>query len=583
MSAMLIKGGTVVDGTGAKPFLADVRVADGRITEVGQNLTPKGEEVFDAAGCYVTPGFIEGHTHYDATMWWQPDLDPLPGYGATTVITGNCGFTAAPVSDDKAAQLEMVKIFSFFEDIPLEPFLKHVPWDWRSWSEYKKSVTDKIKLPVNNAAFVGHIAIRMAAMGLDAWERPATADERKVMQAMLENALSNGALGLSTNLLDHDGENRPIPTLVADDDEFSALFDVLERYPSTSFQCIIDVALMRDTGPAQTDRMATLLKGRNIRTQLTGAIPTVAYQNYLLQPMRDRVAQMRKDGIDIWPGYAHVPLTGQLSLYKSLIFAQSNDYVWHEVVLAPDAEAKAKMLADPEWRARARESWDTQCYPQSPMNNPGMLLLTELGSDNGAGPFRTLQEYAEELGLHRSDAMAEWLLKNGVLSTVRMAPFPMDDSVVIEMIRDPKTVGNITDAGAHLQMLCGGGENMVYLVKYVREQGAITIEEAVHSMTGKLAGHFHLTEIGEIATGKRADIVVFDLDEIQQGEMEKRYDVTDGKGGITWRYTRQAAPMRLTLVNGEATFRDGAYTGQKPGAFLEPANDDVPSIAVAAE
>jgi len=583
MGDMLIRGGTVVDGTRAAGFKADVRVKGDRIVEVGEGLTPQdGEETFDATGCYVTPGFIEGHTHYDATMWWQPDLDPLPGVGATTVITGNCGFTAAPLSEDKAAQLEMVKIFSFFEDIPLEPFLKNVPWDWKSWPEYKESVKEKVRLPLNNAAFVGHIAIRMAAMGTDAWERAANAEERATMARMLDEALAAGALGLSTNLLDHDGENRPIPTLVADDAEFSALFDVLERYPATTFQCIIDVALMRDTGPAQTDRMAALLKGRNIRVQLTGAIPTVAYQKYLLQPMRDRVEQMRKDGIDVWPGYAHVPLTGQLSLYKSLIFAQSNDYVWHEVVLAEGAEAKEALLRDPDWRARARESWDTQCYPQSPMNNPGMLLLTKLGSDNGAGPFGTLQEYAEQLGLHRSDAMAEWLLKNGVLSTVRMAPFDMDDDVVVEMIRDPKTVGNITDAGAHLQMLCGGGENLVYLTKYVRDQKAISLEEAVHSMTGKLAEHFHLTDIGEIKSGKRADIVVFDFDEVRQHDMEKIYDVTDGKGGITWRYTRKPAPMKLTMVNGEPTFRDGAYTGAKPGAFLEPSNDKS-SVAIAAE
>jgi N-acyl-D-aspartate/D-glutamate deacylase len=502
-------------------------------------------------------------------MWWQPDLDPLPGYGATTIITGNCGFTAAPLSNDKAAQLELAKIFSFFEDIPLEPFLKHVPWDWRTWSEYKASAEKNIKLPLNYASFVGHIAIRMAAMGLAAWDRAATPEEIKVMAGMLDNALAAGALGMSDNLLDHDGDNRKIPTLMADDAEFSALFDVLDKYPNTTYQVIVDVALMRDTGPEQTDRMARLLKGRNIRVQITGAIPTVAYQNYLLEPMRERIAKMRADGIDVWPGYAHVPLTGQLSLFKSLIFAQSNDYVWHEVVLADGAEAKAKLLSDPAWRARARESWDTQCYPHSPMNNPGMLLLTHLGSDNGAGPVGiTLQQYAEQLGLHRSDAMAEWLLKNGVLSTVRMAPFPMDDSVVLEMIHDPKTVGNITDAGAHLQMLCGGGENMIYLTKYVREQNAITIEEAIHQMTGKLANHFNLTELGVIKTGKRADVVVFNFDEIQQHDMEKVYDVTDGKGGITWRYTRPAAPMRLTLVNGDATFRDGAYTGVKPGEFL---------------
>jgi N-acyl-D-amino-acid deacylase len=178
--------------------------------------------------------------------------------------------------------------------------------------------------------------------------------------------------------------------------------------------------------------------------------------------------------------------------------------------------------------------------------------------------------------------MADWLLANGVLSTVRMAPFEMDDEVVVEMIRDPQTVGNITDAGAHLQMLCGGGENLVYLTKYVRDQKAISLEEAVHSMTGKLAEHFHLSDIGEIKVGKRADIVVFDFDEIRQHDMEKVYDVTDGKGGITWRYTRQAAPMKLTMVNGEATFRDGAYTGAKPGAFLEPIYDQH-RVAIAAE
>src|SRR4051812_22535820 len=112
MSEMLIQGGIVVDGTGAPSFQADVRIAGDRIVEVGKNLSLRsGEEAFDATGCFVAPGFIEGHTHYDATMWWQPDLDPLPGVGATTVITGNCGFTAAPLSPDKAAQIEMAKIF----------------------------------------------------------------------------------------------------------------------------------------------------------------------------------------------------------------------------------------------------------------------------------------------------------------------------------------------------------------------------------------------------------------------------------------------------------------------------------------
>ncbi|QZP09004.1 amidohydrolase family protein [Caenibius sp. WL] len=585
MAKFLIKGGTVVDGTLAPAYPADVRVEGERIVEIGPDLAPRsGEEVFDAAGCYVTPGFIEAHTHYDSTMWWQPDLDPLPGYGATTIVMGNCGFSAAPLADDKAAQMEMIKIFSFFEDIPLEPFTQHLPFDWRKWSEYKKSMVEKVQMPLNYTTYVGHIAIRIAVMGDEAWHRPANAEERAKMAELLDDALRAGALGLSTNLLDHDGEDRPIPTLVSDDAEFEALFDVLQRYPAATFQCIIDVALMRDNGDQQIERIASLLKGRGIRVQFTGAAPTSEYQTYRVEQLKEQVARLRSEGLDVWPGYAHTPLTAQVSIYRSLLFAQSNDYVWHEAVLAEGDAAKEAVLRDPDWRARARESWDTKIYPHSPMANPHLLLLTQLGSENGTGgPFGiTLKDYAEQLGVHQSDAAAEWLLRNGVNSAIRMAPMAMNDEAVAVQVRDPKSLGNVNDCGAHLQMLCGSGENVIYLTKFVRDKKLITLEQAIHTMTGKIAEHFYLHDIGEVKVGKRADLVVFDLNEIEQRDMEKRYDVEDGKGGMMWRYTRQAAPMRLTMVNGVPIFRDGAYTGAKPGEYLEARNEDAPT-AMAAE
>src|SRR6185369_12401319 len=153
MQGMLIRNGTVVDGTGAPAYPADVRIADGTITEIGQNLAAYGEREFDAAGCHVTPGFIESHTHYDGTMWWQNDLDPLPGYGATTMILGNCGFSPAPLHKYMPAQREMIGIFSFFEDIPEGPFMANLPWDWNKWSEYRASVERNVKVPLNYAAY----------------------------------------------------------------------------------------------------------------------------------------------------------------------------------------------------------------------------------------------------------------------------------------------------------------------------------------------------------------------------------------------------------------------------------------------
>ena len=266
MESYLIKGGTIVDGTLTPAYSADVRVKDGKIAEIGTALPENDETVVDAQGCLVTPGFIESHTHFDATMWWQNDLDPLPGYGATTMVIGNCGFSAAPVPDSQAVRDEIIGIFAFFEDIAKEPFTKELPWDWNKWSDYKRSMTAKVKLPLNFAAFVGHIAIRLAVMGLDGWTRAATAEEVERMAELLDDALAAGALGLSTNLLDHDAEDRPIPTLLADDAEFRALFAVLDRYPGTVFQVITDV-FVRMTGPASVERLARLLEGTNVRMQ----------------------------------------------------------------------------------------------------------------------------------------------------------------------------------------------------------------------------------------------------------------------------------------------------------------------------
>lgn len=580
MSDILIQNGTVVDGTGAPAFAADVRIRDGMIAEVGQGLALDGERVIDASGCYVSPGFIESHTHYDASMWWDSNLDPLPGYGATTLIMGNCGFSMAPLHPSKEAQDEVMGIFSFFEDIPLGPFQQNVPWDWIKWSEYRKSFERNIKVPLNYASYVGHIPLRLAAMGVEAWDRVATPAEIEKMAELLDDALAAGALGLSDNMHDHDGTDRPVPSLLADDAEFTALFDVMDRYPATCYQVIVDT-FMRMNGPANLKRLEKLLTGRKIRVQIAGGIPTLFFQAGILPEMQKSIESMRASGIDVWPGYAHVSPTSVLSLTKSLIFAQSNDYVWHEVVLAETHKEKARLLADPVWRARARESWDTQAWGHSPLKNPQELLL--LDSENGVGPIGgTLLEYAESKGLHRSDAMAEWVLANGIMSTVHMAPFPKNEELTIELMRDPKTVGNISDAGAHLQMLCGGGENALLLTNYVRKDKSLTIEEAVHVMTGKLAEHFFLPDRGVIAPGMRADITVFNLEEVTYQPFIKAWDVPDGKGGLGWRFTREAAPMRLTLVNGVPTFENGAYTGNKPGTFLSPANDDA-LMAVAAE
>ena len=174
------------------------------------------------------------------------------------------------------------------------------------------------------------------------------------------------------------------------------------------------------TAPASVERLARLCEARRIRVQFAGGIPTLEFQHDMLAPLEQQFARFREQGLDFWVGYAHVSPTNTLGINRSLIFAQSNDYVWHEVVLADTQEKKLALLQDPAWRARARESWDTQAWKHSPLANAKYLQL--LNSDNGAGPVRlSLGEYAAQLGgVHPSDAMAEWLIRNGLQSTVHM-------------------------------------------------------------------------------------------------------------------------------------------------------------------
>ena len=566
---LLIKDGQVVDGTGRPSYRADLRIHDGLIQEIGEGLSARdGERVIDAGGCLVTPGFIETHNHYDGVMWWTPTMDPMPGYGVTTSVNGYCGFSAAPVSDDLAARKEMVGIFSFFEDIPEKPFLELLPWDWRKWSEYKASVQARVKLPVNFATFVGHIAIRLAVMGLDAWERAATSEEIAQMCALLDDALSAGAMGLSSNLLDHDANDRPVPTWKADEAEWAALMDVVARHKGVTMQVMVDY-LQRMKAPESIEFLARLARPRNIRLQIAGGIPQFDIFADLIPEAWERMDRIENEGLDVWKGYHHRSPTITVNFNSSLIFAQSNNYAWGEIILAKEPAAKYALLKDPEWRARGRAGWDAT-FERLPQKDPNKVSL--FFSSSGAGPVNiTLAQYMVQTGAeHPSDALADWVIANGTSSMLLIASPPNDVASTRRLLRDPRAIGNQTDAGAHGQLICGVGENIELLTEFVRDRAELTVEEAVHILSGKSAAFFGLNDRGTLEVGKRADVVVLNLNEIELRPMKKAWDVPDCEGGTLFRWSRDPAPVRLTLVNGIPTFDNGEFTGRFPGQFVGP-------------
>ena len=576
---LLIKGGTVVDGAGTPAVAADVRIRAGRITEVGPGLkATEGERVIDARGCYVTPGLIETHNHWDGGVWWSPNLEPLPAYGATTSINGNCGFSFAPAPQREQDKEDVIDIFNFFEDIPEEPMRKIVPWDWVKWSEYKASMQRNVRLPLHFAAFCGHIPLRLCVMGQAAWKRAATANEIRQMCDLLDDALNAGAMGLSSNYLDYDKHERPLPSQKADDGEFAALLAVIARYPGATFQVIVD-NFMRMTGPATVERMGRLCKEAGVSLQWAG-MPTLQFQKTLLAPSKALHERFKKDGQPFFTAFNVLSPTSVINFNQSLVFAQNGNPVWQEVVNAKTWQDKEAMLTDAAWLDRAREAWDNQ-LPHSYLHDPAALTFRE--SETGWGPIGvTVKDYMAQTGIeHASDALADWVLRNGAESVVLKRSWESDEEVLVDLLKDTHSLANVSDAGAHGKLFCGAGYNVFLLTEYVRDRKLISIEQGVHMLTGRLAGFFGLHDRGVIEVGRVADIAVFNLDEIEMRPEKKLWDVWDGKGGRTYRYVRDPAPMRLTLVGGVPTFDNGEFTGRYPGDFIGP--ERAASLAVAAE
>ncbi len=556
MNDVLVRGGTVVDGSGAAAFRADVRVRGGVIAEIGQTLAPDGELEIDAGDAYVTPGIIETHTHLDGAMWWNPGLDPLPAYGNTSLVFGYCGNSLAPLAG--AQRDEILDLLGFLEDLPVEALATLPSWTWERWPEYMAAIAGR-PTAVSVGGYLGHLSLRTYVMGGAAWERAATADEVATMAALLDEGLRHGALGLSINHFDRDRSLRLVPGYFADDAEFSALFAVLARHPGRTMQ-VITRFNDDEQSLVDTERFARLCAPFGIRAQWPG-IPTAVEQGGQLDSSAALHRRLRADGVDFWPNIVFKPLEPFFGFERSIAFQRVP--AWNEVLNGP-TEAKLATLADPAWRDRARTDWDNRVRAAtSRIDRPHELFLAI--SETGAGPLGiSLAQYALDRGLHISDALAEWVVTNGIGSSLVGAPGALNEAAVVEHLRDPHTLTNINDSGAHLQLFCGAGQNVYLYTHYVRDTGQLAIEEAVHVLTARTADFFGLGDRGRLAVGLRGDLNVFALDEIELRQETRVHDVPFG----TWRFTRPPAGFRATVVAGVPTWWNGAATGALPGTPL---------------
>lgn len=546
---VVIRGGTVVDGTGRAAFEGDLAIEDGRIVAVGA-VDGDAERTIDATGHVVAPGFIDAHTHYDAQLLWDPTANPSTAHGITTILAGNCGYTLAPVRPED--QDYLMGLFAAAEEIPKEALGMFAPLGWETFPEYMDSMRGRIG--VNVVTQIGHSALRRYVMGDDALERAATDDEVAAMVAIVEEALDAGAAGLSSSQAPHQrGEHgEHIPSFLADAVETRALAEAVRRKSGRLLS--INPASKR-SGLDEPDR-ALLVELADV----SGAV--VSWNDFGMgTPNGDSVLEFMEaeldNGREIYAVARCQRAETRFTLKKlSAVFASSE--TWVDLSKLDPAD-KLAALADPTWRTKLGEFWATAKF----MVNASVEKAATPETEPLEG--RLLVDIAEERGVTPSEVMFDTAIADDLETFFRITgPVNVDESRLERILKSPATLVGISDGGAHLQTFAGGDYTSYFLAHWVREKEAFTIEEGVAALTARVAEFLGLTDRGTLEVGKAADVVVFDPDTVEPLALQTLDDIP---GGGT-RMTKGARGIPWVLVNGEPVVADGEATTAVAGDVL---------------
>ena len=533
---LLIRGGTVVDGTGAPARCADVAIRNGRIAAVGAT-SGTADRVLDADGAVVAPGFVDIHTHYDAQVFWDRMLSISPWHGVTSVVMGNCGFGVAPT---RPAHRELVLLtLEKVEGMSLDALRAGIgaEWPFETFAQYLDAI-ERRGTAINVGALVGHTPVRLYVMGEEAMEREATADEVAAMRALVAEALRAGAIGFATSKSPtHVGwEGRPVPSRVAAWEEIAALAGCLAEAGNV-MQATLGPGLFLDEFAAIQERT-----GRPVSwTALLGGMLGPDGHRAVLE----RSAALQARGVRVIPQVSCRPLMLEFNLAAPFPLESMS-------VMKPAARAdlagKRVVYADPEFRRALRGKIDGGLLTRAFHD----MQITEHPPDASLAE-RRLADVAAERGVHPVDLMLDLSLASGLETRFRLAVLNTDESVVAELLRHPATMLGLSDAGAHASQLCDACAPTALLGKWMREKRVLSLEEAVRRLTAEPADVFGIRDRGRLAAGLAADVTVFDPATVGCGPLRRVYDFPAGAD----RLVSDAAGIRAVVVNGVVIREDG--------------------------
>ena len=551
---ILIKNGTLIDGTGSPGRRGNLGINAGRITGIG-DVDGLAKRVIDADGAVVAPGFIDPHTHYDAQICWDGAVTPSSWHGVTSVVMGNCGVGIAPCRPDtrEIAMRDLVNV----EAIPYGVLEEGITWDWETFPEYMAAAQDRA--PSLNLAFLAPLTpFRHYVMGGESLERAATPEETKRITALLGEAMDAGAFGFSSTILNqHLGfEGRPLACRNASRDELKAYATVLKARGKGA----IEVALTRQIGVLE-DEQCELLDFLLDHSGRPVTFIALFDRDDIPEAVRDtlrRAAPMIKKGAR--PQTSPLPLTREINMRSPFSFAAFPS--WKRVFQDTSKDAQLAVYRDHAFRDQFREELKNPLA----FGNWERITLHEVRSQN----LKSLEglsvaEIALAQGQDGVDAFLDTAIADDLACEFTMASFNTRVDRMAELLNDPSILIGLGDGGAHVDMLCDSGYPTYLLGTWVRERKVLSLEQAVRRLTSDSAELFGISDRGWLRTGLAADVAVFDPDTVGSSNRgERRHDLPGGG-------KRMVMPSRgvaYTLVNGEVVYDHGQIVSDGAGRVL---------------
>lgn len=563
---LIIKQGTVIDGTGAERRVADIAVLDGVIAGIGDFSRETAAQVIDAEGSIVAPGVIDTHTHYDASVHWDPYCTNSALHGTTSVVVGNCGFGFAPCKPEHRERY--MQMMETTEQVPLSAQKAALSWEWETFPSWMAFMRAK-PLGINMASYLPLNALMIYVMGLEAAKsRRATEEEMAEMKRLLNEAMDCGAIGFAFSHLEEtnshvDYDGTPMPSDVMSAEDAYELATVLKERDQGVIQCLCDI-------PAGVDNrhVAEVLAQVSGRPVIHNVIAAFELMPELHRSRVAWVSECREKGLDLY----------SMSLcFRAWNQFNADDYnAWNSTPLfrefstQPDKAAKLAKLADDEYRQRLRDGYvaEEMFAAGGPLES---YILVDACDVADYVPFegKPMAEVTAAMGKHITDAFMDLNLASELEADfVTVQATSNDPDKIVEILDNPAIMAGTSDGGAHVKFYSGGQFSTDLIMWLVKEEGRYTLEQMHHKLSAQPAEAFGFNDRGTLEVGKAADLLIYDYDKfgLQRNRYEKAHDLPDG----SWRRECKPQGMEWVVVNGQPIYHNNERLDNLPGGMVSP-------------